>query len=66
MAESLDWLGRIAIHRMEFEEAERLHRESLAISQEGDDRASIAHGLGTLGLTLVRNGKFTEGHSLLE
>jgi tetratricopeptide (TPR) repeat protein len=51
---------------MELEEAERLHRESLMISREGGDRTSVAHALGTLGVTLVRDGKFTEGGSLLE
>ena len=36
------------------------------ISREGGDRASVARALGTLGVTLMRDGKFTEGGSLLE
>ena len=63
-AQSLGNLGNIAHERGDYDEAERLHRESLSISLEIGDRPFEALSLGNLGLIAHERGDLEEAERL--
>ena len=58
-------MGFQAVLRDQAVRGEMLLRQSLSISQEIDDRALIATGLGRLGIGYWFCGKFKEAHTLI-
>jgi len=61
----LNNLGVVAASRAEYSQAERLHRESLALNRVNDDRWGEAVSLTQLGIVAQRAGRRHEVRSLL-
>ena len=62
---SLNNLGNIAKTRGDLAEAERLHRESLAIKREIGDRQGEATSLKDLGELMLEKGDIDTGKKLI-
>jgi tetratricopeptide (TPR) repeat protein len=66
LGNSLEVMGIIALHLAQFDEAVRLHRESLAIFRSLEDRNATARLLNRLAQTLIWHGDFDQAATLLE
>ncbi|MEP7118037.1 MAG: serine/threonine-protein kinase [Acidobacteriota bacterium] len=65
-AESMEELAEAYRELARFEEAERLHRDALALKQRlGAPPAAVASSLNNLGLTLSERGRYAEAEPLL-
>ncbi|HWQ12944.1 MAG TPA: tetratricopeptide repeat protein [Roseiflexaceae bacterium] len=62
---TLSYLGLVALGLGQYDEAERICRESLAIAQEHQDRYQMSQSLQSLGRVAVARGAHAKGEALL-
>ena len=65
-ATALDGAGVLAETQGDYDRAEALHREALALSRERDDKTGIARALGNLGVVAFDRGDDEQAASFLE
>ena len=65
-ATALDGAGVLAETQGDYDRAEALHREALALSRERDDKTGIARALGNLGVVAFDRGDDDQATALLE
>ena len=65
-ATALDGAGVLAETQGDYDRAEALHREALALSRERDDKTGIARALGNLGVVAFDRGDDDQATVLLE
>ena len=65
-ATALDGAGVLAETQGDYDRAEALHRESLALSRERSDKTGIARALGNLGMVAFDRGDADQATALLE
>ena len=65
-AAALDGAGVLAETQGEYDRAEALHREALALSRESGDKAGIARALGNLGVVAFDRDDDDQATTLLE
>jgi predicted ATPase len=65
-ATALDGAGVLAETQDDYDRAEALHREALALSRERDDKTGIARALGNLGVVAFDRGDDNQATALLE
>ena len=65
-ATALDGAGVLAETQGDYDRAEALHREALALSRERDDKTGIARALGNLGVVAFDRGDDDQATALLD